>query len=82
MSSSSKTFGQRKEMPPVMQFGSCIRLAVVAPREGASHASRDRKSIMKTRQNSGACTRGIRWAIGIEVAAGICVYGLWHLLHI
>lgn len=27
------------------------------------------------------CIRGLRYAIGAEVAAGLMLYGLWHLLH-
>jgi hypothetical protein len=28
------------------------------------------------------CVRGIRIALAIEAAAGLCFYGLWHLWHI
>jgi len=30
--------------------------------------------------NGGPLARGLLWALGIEVVAGLCVYGMWRLL--
>jgi hypothetical protein len=34
------------------------------------------------REDGPGCVRGVRFAIAIEAAAAIAIYGLWHLSHL
>jgi hypothetical protein len=40
------------------------------------------ESLFATTLECGKCAKGFLWAIGIEVAAAACLYGIWQALRI
>ena len=42
----------------------------------------DASSAAATVEDTGSVMKGIQWALGLEIAAGVFLFGLWRLCHL
>ena len=75
-----ESLGRATERSSSMQI-STIASSLNAPFESIRLHS-DCECVEQTTAVSGSFARGIRWALGLEFGAALCVYGLWCLCHL
>lgn len=53
-----------------------------APEIGGAPAFDEEADLLESKASGFRCAKGLLIALGLEAAAALCFYGVWHLWHI
>jgi hypothetical protein len=79
--SSIERFGGATVTSPSMQMSAMASPVKASPFEPIQFPA-DFERLEEATAVTGGFARGVRWALGLEFGAALCIYGVWYLFHL